>query len=164
MIVLSIVFVLVLTYFLFRENLPVVVYTDRDGMFKKAEGKTGLYELRVARKVPIPSYNWRAVPTNVTIAPFGSFVYRGRQVCLFGNVGCRVYSVPEVKMTGAEVMPYVFNDLPRKPIEVIVTNLNPNRPYIAREGEIIAYLEVFRVPSYHLFHVLKEVNDDRIDG
>jgi len=156
-------FVVVVAYLLFREHLPVIVYAEA-GLFKKAEGKTGLYELRSSKKVPIPSYNWRVVPTNLIIAPFGSFLFRGRRICLFGNVGCRVYSSPDVKMAGAEVMPYVFNDLPRKPIELIVTNLNPKYPYIARPGEVIAYLELFRVPSYHLFYVSKEVSDDGTGG
>jgi hypothetical protein len=152
--------IIVIAYLLFREYLPVFAYVEADTIVVKSVGKMGLYELLASEKVAIPSYNWRTVPTGVTIAPFGSFLFRGRLICLFGNVGCRVYSVPEVKVRGAEVMPYVFNDIPRRPIELIVTNLNPKYPYIARKGEVIAYLEVFRVPSYHLLHVVKE----EIDG
>ena len=155
--------ILMYAYVILRERLPIVVYLEEGGSVVTAVGKTGLYELRASSKVVIPSYNWRIVPTNVTIAPFGDFLYRGHRIALFGNVGCRVYSTPETKMKGAEVMPAVFNALPRKPIEVIVTNLNPKFPYVAREGDIVAYLELFRVPNYHLFHVVKEVDDGTTD-
>ena len=157
-----ILFVCVVGYMLLREHLPIVVYASADTQVTVAPGKTGLYELRAAQKVVIPSYNWRTVPTNVVVAPVGTFLFRGRRICLFGNVGCRVYPIPEIKMTGADVLPSVHNDLPRKPIEVIVTNLNPKFPYIARKGAVIAYLEVFRIPRYQFVHIVKEVGDDNI--
>lgn len=159
MILLAVVIACTVLYMLMREYLPIIVYVEDGGCRVQAVRKTGLYELRASSKVVVPSYNWRIVPTNVTVAPFGSFVVRGHHISLFGSVGCRVYAVPAIKMIGAEVMPAVFNDMPRTPIEVLVTNLNPKFPYIARAGEVIAYLELFRVPSYHLFHVVKEVEN-----
>lgn len=160
--IIAILLLILVLYLAIREHLPIVVYTAAGGMVRRAKNTVGLYELRVAVKTPVPSWQWRAIQTNTTIAPFGTFMFRGRLVSLFGTVGCRVYPVPEIKMKGAEVMPCVFNEIPHKPIEVIVTNLNPKFPYIAREGELIAYIEFFRVPSYHLVHIVKEENNDTL--
>lgn len=155
MMVVSIIALLLAVYLLFREYAPVVVYIDEGHPLQPVKGQVGLYELRASEKVAVPSYNWRVVPTGLMVAPFGTFVWRGHLVSLFGHVGCRVYSTKEIKMKGVDVLPYVYNEVPHRPIELVLTNLNPKYPVIARKGEVIAYLEVFRTPSYHLIHVEK---------
>jgi hypothetical protein len=151
--ILSIAALILALYILLREYAPVVVYVDEGFPLKPVKGQVGLYELRASQKVAVPSYNWRVVPTGVMVAPFGTFVCCGRRVSLFGQVGCRVYSTKEIKMAGVDVLPYVYNEVPHKTIELVLTNLNPKFPVIARKGQVVAYLEVFRTPSYRLVHI-----------
>jgi len=123
---------------------------------ERVVGKVGVYALKASEKVAIPSYNWREVPTGVAIAPFGSILVRGKVYNLFGQVGCRVYPVPELKMKGVDVLPTIYNSVPREPIKVIMTNMNPKYPFVARDGTVIAYLELIRVPSFKLVHFTEE--------
>jgi len=153
---------LVLLYFLLRHYLPTIVYITDGYKVQRVVGKVGVYALRASEKVPVPSYNWREVPTGVSIAPFGSIIIRGKIYNLFGQVGCRVYPIPELKMKGVDVLPTIYNNVPREPIKVILTNMNPKYPFIAKEGAVIAYLELIRVPSFKLVTFTKEeINAER---
>jgi len=149
-------FLLVFLYFVLRQYLPIVVYSTSGYTVEKAIGKVGLYTLKAAEKTPVPSYNWREVPTGISIAPFGTFLVRGRVYSLFGQVGFRVYPTSELKMKGVDVLPAVYNSVPREPIKVILTNMNPKYPYIAKEGAVIAYLEFVRIPSFTMVNFNKE--------
>jgi hypothetical protein len=147
-----VIIALVILYVIVWRNLPVIVYVSNGFKIDKVIGKVGVYTLRAAEKVPIPSYNWREVETGVSIAPFGSFTIGKRTFNIFGQVGFHVYSIPEIKMKGVDVLPTIYNDIPREPIKVIMTNTNPKYPYIVKEGDIIAYLELVRLPSFRLIH------------
>jgi len=140
----TIFIILILIYFIIRNYLPVFIINDK---FKSSYKFGNIYELRAAEKVPIPSFNWREISTGTYVVPFGSIAIGKKFINIFGKVGCRIYPIPNLKMRGIDTTLLHFFD--REEIKVILTNNNPKYPYIVRKGDVIAYLEIYKLPLFN---------------
>ena len=143
---------IVALYILARLLQPVLVLKKDKSRFAMLTGSS-LYTIHATEKVIIPTGQWREIPTGITLAPFG-VVKIGKHVFYpLGRVVYRVYSLPESKLKGLEILPTVYSMIPRKEIMIIGTGWNPKNAFIVHEGDPVAYVEFYRVPLVKLWEI-----------
>lgn len=147
-----IVLAIVVLYMIIRLLQPVFVLKKDKSRFILSAGSS-LYTIHATEKVIIPTGQWREIPTGVTLAPFGVVKIGKYTFYPFGRVVYRVYSLPESKLKGLEILPTVYSMVPRKEIALIGTGWNPKNAFVVHEGDPVAYVEFYRVPSVKLWEI-----------
>jgi hypothetical protein len=114
-----------------------------------------LYVIYATDRVIIPTGQWREIPTGVTLAPFGVVKIGKYTFFPLGRMVCRVYSLPELKLKGLEILPTVYSMVPRKEITLIGTGWNPKSAFVVHAGDPVAYVEFYRVPMIKLWEIIQ---------
>ena len=143
---------LLVLYLIARSLQPVLVLRKNKSQFSLLPGSS-LYTIHATEKVIIPTGQWREIPTGITLAPFGVLKLGKYTFYPFGQVVYRVYSLPESKLKGLEILPTVYTMVPRKEVVLIGTGWNPKNAFVVHEGDPVAYVEFYRVPSIKLWEI-----------
>ena len=139
-------------YAVVRSIQPVFVIRKNKSRFTLLSGSS-LYQIHSTEKVIIPTGQWREIPTGVTLAPFGVIKFGKHTFYPFGRLVYRVYTIPESKLKGLEILPTVYSVIPRQEIVIIGTGWNPKSAFVVHEGDPIAYVEFYRVPFVKLLEM-----------